>query len=277
MAIKPAGATAIAEIVPIELSKVRVSDLNVRKMGADKDLDDLAASIKAVGLVQPVVVMKESGKDRYQLIVGQRRYLAHQKLGRKTVPAIVIDPLDRDDALIRSLVENVHRVELNHADAARAATTLYKRLGKDVKKVCGATGLSARRVRQYVKIEELASEKTKKKLQAGKVEPADVQRTLEAARGNIDKADELLDMMRKYKLDKHQKARLVEIGEAHADASAKTIFDEALKPRLEASVIVPLPTRLKDGLARAAKKLRMRWEEVAAEALEYWLQSNGYL
>jgi len=265
------------EIVPLDMSKIDVSDLNVRKHGADQDLDDLADSIRVVGLVQPVVVMRQPGKDRYQLIVGQRRFLAHKKLREKTIPAIVIDPLSEEDALIRSLVENVHRVDLNHADAARAATELYKRLDKNVKAVSKATGLSPRRVRQYVKIEALASDKIRCKLNDKKVAPRDVQRALEAAHGNIGKAEDLLDLMEKYKMDKHQKARLVEIGEASTGASAKTIFKEALKPRIEESVTVPLPTKLRNGLAHAAKKLEMTWEEVAAEALEYWLQKNGYL
>jgi len=274
---KTSGNSEITPIVPVDMSKIEVSDSNVRKGGAEQDLDDLASSIEVVGLVQPVVVMKQPRKDAYKLIVGQRRYLAYQKLGRKTIPAVVTEPLDEDQALIRSLVENVHRVDLNHADAARAATLLYTHLGRDIKKVSRATGLSPRRVRQYVKIEELASKKTKQKLQAKKVTPADVQRALQAARGNSDKADELLEMMGKYKLDRHQKARLVEIGEEHPGASAKTIFNEALKPRVEASVLVPLPTRLQEGLDRAAKNLRLSWEEVAAEALEYWLERNGYL
>lgn len=265
------------EIVPLDMSKIDVSDLNVRKHGADQDLDDLADSIRVVGLVQPVIVMRQPGKDRYELIVGQRRLLAHKILGKKTIQAIVIDPLSKNDALIRSLVENVHRVDLNHADAARAATELYRRLGKDVRAVSRATGLSPQRVRQYVKIEELTSEKTKQRLRDRDVSPRDVQRALEAARGNIDKADDLLDLMHEYKLDKHQKARLKEIGEASPGASAKTIFEKALKPGFEESVTVPLPTKLRDGLKHAARELKMTWEEVAAEALEDWLQKNGYL
>lgn len=264
-------------IVEIELTKIRVADENVRKHGADQDLDDLADSIRAVGLLQPVLLTKRSGREQYELIVGQRRLLAHQKLGKKTIRAIVSEPMSKDEAIIRSLVENMHRVELNHADAAKATTALFKRLNGDVEAVSKATGLSARRVRQYVKIEELASDKTKQKLRANQVEPADVQRALEAAKGNISKADKLLDMMQEYKLDKHQKARLKEIGESKPHASAEAIFEEARKPQVRTSVVVPLPKRLQEGLAIAAKQLRTTCEQVVAQALEYWLQRNGYL
>lgn len=270
------GGTPTA-IVPIKLSDIEISDMNVRKSGAEQDFDHLGESIRIVGLVQPVVVMKAEGSDKYELIVGQRRYMAYEKLGRKTIPAIVIEELSKNDALIRSLVENVHRVELNHADAAKAATLLYKRLGRDIKKVSKATGLSPYRVQQYVDIDELASEKTKHKLQKGTVTPKDVQRTLRAAKGNIEKADELLDMMEKYKLGVHQKNRLVAIGEAKPNASAKSIVEEALKPQRETSVIVPLPPKIQKALEAAAKDLRKSWEEVASDALENWLRGNGYL
>ena len=265
------------EIVDIPLSEIEVSNLNVRKEGASFDIDDLAESIRIMGLLQPVLLMEKHGKGKYQLIVGQRRFLAHKKLKAKTIRAMVVKELSNNDAMIRSLVENVHRIELNHADAAKATTELYRRFGEDIKKVSKATGLSAYRIRQYVDIEALASEKTKKKLKAGNVTPTDVQRTLKAAQGNISKADNLLDLMDKYKPDKHQKNRLVEIGMSKPNASAKDIFDEALEPHVEESVMVPLPSRLRSALKQATKDLKKEAAEIATEALEHWLERNGYL
>lgn len=269
----------IAKVVPIKLSKIEVSDWNVRKQGVKQDIDELADSIKAVeGLIQPVKVMKKDG-DRFELIVGQRRFLAYKKLGWPTIPAIVIDKLGRKDAMIHSLVENVHRKQLNHADAAEATTNLYKSFNKDVaiEKVHRITGLSHKRIRQYVYIQELASEKTKQKLREGKVKPADVQRALRAAQGNIKKADEMLEMMKKYDLDKHQKARMIEYGESNIDWSTKRIVEESVKPRVEESVIVPLPPRIRKGLQRAVDSLQRGPDEITAEVLEQWLEQNEYL
>jgi len=267
----------IAKVVAIKLSKIEVSDWNVRKTGVKQDIDELADSIKAIGgLIQPVKVMKKD-QDRFELLVGQRRFRAYRKLDWPTIPAIVIDKLERNDAMIHSLVENVHRRELNHADAARATTELYKRYRRDVKKVSRVTGLSPQRVRQYVEIEEQASPKTKRKLKDGKVEPADVQRVLRAAQGEIEKADEMLDMMKKYDLDKHQKGRLVEYGEDHPRWSARKIVEEAMKPRVEKSVLVPLSPRLRDGLQKAVDACRRTPDEITVEALEHWLKVNTYL
>jgi len=265
------------KIEPIELSKIEVSDFNIRKRGVEQEIDELADSIKAIGLIQPVEIMKKPREDRFDLIIGQRRYLAYRKLGRKTIPAKVIDRLNRNDAVIRSLIENVHRVEVNHADAASATTEIYKSYGKKIEKIRGVTGLSTRRIRQYVEIEEQASKKAKQMLKAGSVEPADVQRVIRAAQDDIAKADEMLEMMKEYQLDKYQKARMVEYGESNRTWSAKKIIEESIKPRVEKSVVVPLSPRLRDGLQRAVDACRRTPDEIAAEALERWLKVNMYL
>ncbi len=266
-----------SKIEPIEISKIEVSDFNVRKRGVKQGIDELADSIKAIGLIQPVEVMKRPRDDRFDLIIGQRRYLAYKKLGRKTIPAKVIDRLNRNDAVIRSLIENVHRVEVNHADAASATTEIYKRYDKKIEEVRSVTGLSAKRIRQYVEIEEQASEKAKQMLKAGSVKPADVQRVIRAAQDDIAKADEMLEMMKKYQLDKYQKGRLVEYGEDHPKWPARKIFEEAIKPRVEKSVVVPLPPKLRDGLQKAVDACRRTPDEITAQALEHWLKVNGYL
>ena len=266
------------EAIPIELSKIEISEQNVRKEGAEQELDELAESIKAVGLINPILVKRKSGaKDEFELIVGQRRYLAHKKLGRKFILAFVDDRMSEDDELIKSLVENVHRVEINHADAARATTALYKRFDKKIEKVKKVSGLSRRRIEQYVDIEEVASPATKRKLKEGKVKPADVQRVIRAAQRNMAKADEMLEMMEKYELDKYQKGRLVEYGEEHPTWSANKIVTESLKPIIERSVVVPLSPKLRDGLQRAVDSCKRGADEIAVEALGEWLRKNGYL
>ena len=263
-------------IIPVELSKIEISDSNVRKHGVG-DIGELVDSIKALGgLIQPVKLIRK-GADKFELFVGQRRFLAYEKLGWPKIPSIIIDRLDKNEAMIHSLIENVHRTELNPADAARATTELYKRYGRDPKKVSRVMGLSPQRVRQYVVIEEQASAKTKRKLKEGTVAPADVQRVLRAAQGDIEKADEMLEMMKKYQLDKYQKGHLVEYGEDHPKWSSRKIFEEAIKPRVEKSVLVPLSPKLRDGLQRAVDACRRTPDEITAQALEHWLQVNGYL
>jgi ParB family chromosome partitioning protein len=92
----------------------------------------LAASIEKHGLLQPVVLMGKYGKPPYELISGQRRLLAHQRiLKRSDIRAVFIGNLSNTDAVVRSLVENMQRLELEYADTAKAVTYLYEKYGKN--------------------------------------------------------------------------------------------------------------------------------------------------
>ena len=90
------------EVKEIKMSQISLSEYNTRKDLAagteDASLDDLANSIKEKGLLNPITVRR---KD--ELIAGQRRFLAGQKLGRKNIPAIIRDITDDTDATIISL------------------------------------------------------------------------------------------------------------------------------------------------------------------------------
>lgn len=268
---------ALEKIHDIPLSEIKIAGTNIRHTDADKDLDELAASIKKHGLLQPVVLIGEYGHPPYELIVGQRRFLAHKKLGKHTIRVIFAGKLSKEQASIRSLAENLLRVDVNHADVAKAVTELYKHFKKDEHKVAAETGMSLQKIRQYIYIEERASENMKQKLRNRKVSPVDVQRALRAAVGDNEKADRLLNKMQQYQLTKYQKARLVEYGETHPRASEEKILEEAQRQRVERTILVKLSDRAREGLEQAAKKMAMSPDEVAAHALEDWLLRKGFL
>ncbi len=267
-----------SQIYEIRLDEINVSDWNVRHTEPEKDLEELAASIAKHGLFQPVVLMGKYGNPPYELIIGQRRFLAHKNiLHKKKIRAVFVEKLNQVQATIRSLVENMTRTDLNHANAAEAITFLYKRLGKDERKVKTETGLSLQRIRQYVDIGELASTKMKDKLRSRKVTPVDVQRVLRAASGDIDKADRLLEKMEKQKLTPYQKKRMVEYGEKHPHAHDDTIIEEAQRQVVERTILVKLSDQARAGLEKAAEKLAMSPDEVAAHAVEDWLSRKGFI
>jgi ParB family chromosome partitioning protein len=85
----------------------------------DEDaMAELTASVREVGLLQPIVVRPLDG-DRYELVMGERRWRASQEAGLETIPAIVRDTAD--DALLRdALLENLHRAQLNPLEEAAA-------------------------------------------------------------------------------------------------------------------------------------------------------------
>ena len=120
----------------------------------DSSLDDLASSIREKGLLNPITVMKRDD-GTYDLIVGQRRFLACRKIGWRTIPAIVRDKLDDADATILSLIENVHRANMNPIDKARAYEKIFQKYQNHTK-VAEETGVSVQTVKRYLSLLDLA-------------------------------------------------------------------------------------------------------------------------
>lgn len=148
------------EVREIKLDSIKVSQFNVRKNlnsgHEDASIDDLAANISEQGLLSPVVV-RTTLNGHYELIVGQRRFLACGRLGMTTISAIVRDDLDDTEATIISLVENVQRADMNPMDKARAFVEILSRYG-DHKRVARETGVSVATIRKYAKLLNLAQE-----------------------------------------------------------------------------------------------------------------------
>src|SRR5579863_7553331 len=91
----------------VELGKITPSPMNPRKHFDDKSLNELAASIKAHGVQQPIVLRPDgSKKDRYEIVVGERRFRASKIAGLDTVPAI-IRSLSNAAALEIMVIENL--------------------------------------------------------------------------------------------------------------------------------------------------------------------------
>jgi ParB family chromosome partitioning protein len=107
----------------------------------DEDaLAELATSIGIVGLLQPIVV-RQVGRDRYELIMGERRWRASQQAGLDVIPAIVRDTND-DDLLRDALMENLHRQQLNPLEEAAAYRQLLDDFGATHEQLAGKVGRS---------------------------------------------------------------------------------------------------------------------------------------
>ena len=109
----------------IPVNEIDRSPYQTRTRFDEAQLEELAASITATGVVQPVVVRPIAG-GRFQLIAGERRWLASQRAGKETIPAIVRHASD-EQAMEMTIVENLQRTDLNPIEQARA----YDRLGRE--------------------------------------------------------------------------------------------------------------------------------------------------
>ncbi|MGI4854076.1 MAG: ParB/RepB/Spo0J family partition protein [Janthinobacterium lividum] len=111
----------------IDVQHIERNPFQTRTRFDETALDELAQSITATGVVQPIVVRALPG-ERYQLVTGERRWLASQRAGKQTIPAIVREVSDAQ-AMEMTIVENLQRADLNPMEQARA----YERLGREFK------------------------------------------------------------------------------------------------------------------------------------------------
>jgi ParB family chromosome partitioning protein len=135
----------------IKLSEIKLNPNQPRVFNKDK-VDDLMDSIKRLGLLEPVVVRKESGG--YSLVAGERRYRAVEKLGWKEIPARIVEA-NADLCYEMALAENEKRKSLNPWEVGKAISYLRKDLKKTAFEVSQALGYSERYIKQLSSIGRL--------------------------------------------------------------------------------------------------------------------------
>ncbi|RJQ83345.1 ParB/RepB/Spo0J family partition protein [Pseudonocardiaceae bacterium YIM PH 21723] len=118
------GTVAGAVYKEIPLKAITPNTKQPRQVFDEEGLAELEHSIREFGLMQPIVV-RETGTDEYELIMGERRFRATQRVGLKTIPAIVRQTPD-EDMLRDALLENIHRVQLNPLEEAAAYQQLLE-------------------------------------------------------------------------------------------------------------------------------------------------------
>ncbi|MFE2938560.1 ParB/RepB/Spo0J family partition protein [Streptomyces sp. NPDC059255] len=120
----PALAVAGAHFAEVPIDSITPNPRQPREVFDEDALAELITSIKEVGLLQPVVV-RQVGAERYELIMGERRWRACREAGLERIPAIV-RATDDDKLLLDALLENLHRAQLNPLEEAMAYDQLLK-------------------------------------------------------------------------------------------------------------------------------------------------------
>jgi len=134
---------------------------------SEDSLDELADSIRAQGLVQPIVVRPISG-GRYEIIAGERRWRASQIVGLETVPALVRDVSDRS-AIAMALIENIQRENLNPMEEANALHRLREEFSMTHQEAAEAVGRSRAAVSNLLRLRNL-NDDVKRLVENGDIE-----------------------------------------------------------------------------------------------------------
>jgi len=109
-------------LADIEIDKIKTNPYQPRTNFDEEKLKELALSIKEKGMIQPVVVRRK--EDGFELVAGERRLKAAEKIGMKLIPALIMENLSKGEMLELTLIENVQREDLNPIEEAKG----YKRL-----------------------------------------------------------------------------------------------------------------------------------------------------
>jgi ParB family chromosome partitioning protein len=161
----PAAPVEIAgKPLEIALDRIERNPNQTRSSFDDTKLAELAASIAATGVVQPVVVREIPG-GRYQLIMGERRWRASQKAGKTTIPAFVRVVSD-EQALEMTIVENLQRADLNPMEQARAFERLSREFKMTQEQMATRTGKDRASVGNFLRLLKLP-ETIKARVEAG--------------------------------------------------------------------------------------------------------------
>lgn len=131
------------QVKEIKLSEIAPSVLNPRKTFDEAELKELAQSIEANGLIQPVTIRKYSGEDgkQYEIVCGERRFRAVSLLGWDTIQAVVKD-LDDKQAFACMVIENLQRKDIDPMEEAQALRHLFNKGEVSVKEIAKMLGKS---------------------------------------------------------------------------------------------------------------------------------------
>jgi ParB family chromosome partitioning protein len=254
--------------LPLDL--IDVSEHNVRRSKIEASIEELQQSIRQIGVQQPVMVMRKG--DRYELIIGQRRFLASKLAGETDIPAVITSAKNSTDAAIASFSENIHRQELAYRDKMDVAIQLLQQLGS-VGEVAKRLGVSSQSVRNYMGYAAVPEE-IKRMVDAKKLSATTASRISRAVSDQdhaIRIAEKVVEEPRS-----EDRERMIGLARENPDKTPAELAKIAKKSRFR-QVTVDLTPAVADALERACEDYRADPPELVTYAVELWLSNQGFV
>jgi len=151
--VKTGGSSSISEI---ELSKITPNPDQPRREFDPIALSELSASIKELGIIQPIT-LREVGRDQYQIIAGERRYRASLLAGLEAIPAYIRTSND-EDVLEMALIENIQREDLNAIEIALAYQNLIEQYNLTQERLSVRIGKNRTTIANFLRLLKLPAE-----------------------------------------------------------------------------------------------------------------------
>jgi len=174
-----------ARFAEIAVDSIVPNPKQPRSVFDEEALAELKTSIDEVGFLQPIVV-REIGPQKYELVMGERRWRAAQELGKHAIPAIIRDT--RDDAMLRdALLENIHRADLNPLEEAAAYQQLLDEFGATHEELARRIGRSRPQISNTIRLLNLPAP-VQRRVAAGVLSAGHARALLAMERGDQQEA-----------------------------------------------------------------------------------------
>ena len=261
----------IVEYRDLPLADLELGKGQVRVSHPEKGIDELADSIRLHGLLQPIVVCPGSKEGKYEILIGQRRFLAHKTLQMDTIWSAVLDePVGEHEAKAISLTENLVREGLSRKDKIDACTWLYKRYGT-IDAVVEATALPRSQVQEYVKYDRLLPELKNLVDEEGmKVSTAlaaqDAAEVEGMGRTNVTKAVHLAREMQG--MSQPNRRRVAEVLREDPRAGVTEVVERAKSGERLVQMTVTISATVQLGVRRVAEEEELTLAEAASALIE---------
>ena len=151
------GEGKVSSNIKASISELKRNKYQPRKKFDETSLNELSESIKSRGIIQPIIVRHSNSDTKYEIIAGERRWLAAQKAGLHEVPIVVIDADDKK-ALEFGIVENVQRHDLNAIEEAEGYKRLIDEFSYDQEQVAKFIGKSRSHITNSLRLLSLPPE-----------------------------------------------------------------------------------------------------------------------
>ena len=269
----------IVEYRDIPLDDLVIGKGQVRTQSPGKEVENLARSIESQGLLQPIVVCVARERSKWEILTGQRRFLAHKQLKRNVISAAVLDErVDEGQAKAISITENLVRRQLSSKELKDGILSLYKLYGS-VKDVVEATGLPRADVRDYVKYPRLLPE-LKKMVDDTTV---DINAALKAQdASNDENGDPDPDVAIKLAqemtpMSDAQRKKIAKERREHPERPVDEIIEGAKTGAKVTQLVVTITQDTRAALQRFAREEGTNQDEAAAGLIEEALVGRGLL
>lgn len=268
----------ITEYKELPLDALVIGKAQARTENVGKDINELVASIAKQGLLQPIVVCQSEQPGKWEILTGQRRFLAHRHLQRdKIVAAILDERVSEQEAKAISVTENLIRRDLSGKDSIDAITWLYNHYGS-VKVVAEETGISKSRIREYVKGARLIPE-LKQKVDSGLLDVRVALRAQDAStqedKTNTEKA---LVLAEEFKgMSGAQVTTAINEIEKNPDMPIDEVAEVARSGRRVTQVIATITMNTHKALRKFADDKKLKQDEAVVALIEKALTDEGLL